>query len=571
MPPSLKQKLSDFLIEKKVLTPETLEQALQKQKEKGGRLSPILIEMGVVSEKDLVALLSENLGIPPVDLSRFEIDPAMAKVISREIAYHYEIVPISKIGDTVTIAIADPLNLFAAEEIKALTGLEIRPTIATEVDIRGALRKLYDQSMQQAIEDVVKRIKQTTKDKVELVEAEEGEAIGSEELLRLTQGAPVVQVTNLVLEEACRLRASDILIEPMQDTVRIRYRVDGILKTGTAPPRTMHEAVVSRIKVMSNMDIAERRLPQDGRFKMKLQEREIDFRVSTVPSSFGEKVALRVLDKSQAPLNLDGLGFEEKPLEDMKKASLRPYGMILVCGPTGSGKTTTLYSILKYVDSPEKNIVTVEDPVEFQLEGINQVTARTDIGLTYAAALRSILRQDPDIIMVGEIRDFETVDVGIKAALTGHLVLSTLHTTTACGAVVRLLNMGVEPFLITSAVTLACSQRLLRKLCSACRKPYRLDAALAGRLGLPFDPKEEVKFYRGAGCSQCFGTGYSGRMGVMETLPLTPRIRELVLNRARESELLAEAKKEGLVTLREDALSKAREGKTSLEEVFRVT
>jgi len=571
MSPSLKQKLSDFLIEKKVLTPETLEKALLQQKEKGGRLSRILIEMGVVSEKDLVALLSENLGIPPVDLSRFEIDPSMARVISREIATHYEIVPISKIGNTVTIAIADPLNLFAAEEIKALTGLEIRPTIATEVDIRGALRKLYDESTQQAIEDVVKRIKQAAKDKVELIEAEEGEALGSEELLRLTQGAPVVQVTNLILEEACRLRASDVLIEPMREAVRIRYRVDGILKTGTAPPRAMHEAVVSRIKVMSNMDIAERRLPQDGRFKMKLQGRDIDFRVSTVPSSFGEKVALRVLDKSQAPLNLEGLGFEEKPFSDMKKASLRPYGMILVCGPTGSGKTTTLYSILKYVDSPEKNIVTVEDPVEFQLEGINQVTSRIDIGLTYAAALRSILRQDPDIIMVGEIRDFETVDVAIKAALTGHLVLSTLHTTTACGAVVRLLNMGVEPFLITSAITLACSQRLLRKLCNACKKPYRMDAALAQKLGIPFNPKEEVKFYKSAGCSQCFGTGYAGRMGIMETLPLTPHIRELVLSRARESELFEEAKKEGLVTLREDSLLKARSGRTSLEEVFRVT
>lgn len=571
MLPSQKNKLSELLLEKKIVSPETLKAALQKLKEKGGRLSQILVEMGVISEKELVVLLSENLGIPPVDLSRFEIDPAMGKVVSREIALHYEIVPISKIGNTVTIAMIDPLNVFAIGEIKALTGMDIRPTIATERDIGDALRKLYGESTQKAIEDMIQQFRNAAKKRLELVEAEGEESVGYEELLKLTQGAPVIQVTNLILEEGCRLRASDILIEPMKDSLRIRYRVDGILKVGTAPPRSMHEALASRIKVMSNMDIAERRLPQDGRFKMKLQGREVDFRVATVPSGFGEKVVLRILDKAQAPLNVEGLGFEEKPLSDIKKASLRPHGMILVCGPTGSGKTTTLYSILKYVDTPEKNIVTVEDPVEFQLEGINQVAVRGEVGLTYAAALRSILRQDPDIIMVGEIRDFETVDVAIKAALTGHLVLSTLHTTTACGAVIRLLNMGVEPFLITSAITLACSQRLLRKLCNACKKPYRLDAKQAERLDISLKSSEKTEFYKSAGCSQCFGSGYLGRIGVLETLPLTPPIRELVLQRVRESELFEEARQEGLVTLREDALGKAMAGKTSLEEVLRVT
>jgi len=570
MLPSQKNKLSEFLLEKKILTPETLQQALLKLKEKGGRLSRILVEMGVLSEKDLVALLSENLGIPPVDLSRFEIDASMSKIISREIALHYGIVPISKIGNMVTIAIADPLNLFATDEIKALTGLDVRPTIATERDIEEALRKLYGESTQKAIEDMVQQFKDTAKRKLELIEAHGEEIVGYEELLKLTQGAPVIQVTNLILEEACRLRASDVLIEPMRDSLRIRYRVDGILKVGTSPPRAMYEAIASRIKVMSNMDIAERRLPQDGRFKMKIQGREVDFRVATAPTNLGEKVVLRVLDKAQAPLNLDALGFEEKPLADIKNASLRPHGMILVCGPTGSGKTTTLYSVLKYVDTPEKNIVTVEDPVEFQLEGINQVAVRADIGLTYAAALRSILRQDPDIIMVGEIRDFETVDVAIKAALTGHLVLSTLHTTTACGAVIRLLNMGVEPFLITSAITLSCSQRLLRRLCP-CKKSYRLEAKMAERLGIPFKADQEMKFYKSAGCSQCFGTGYAGRIAILETVPLTPTIREMVLKHVHENELFEEAKKEGLVTLREDALKKAEAGKTSLEEVLRVT
>jgi len=570
MSPSLKNKLSEFLIEKKIVTPEVLEKAYKEQKEKGGRLSKILVTMGVLSEKELVVLLSENLDIPPVDLSRIEIDPSMSQVISREISFHYEIVPISKIGNTVTIAMSDPLNLFAAEEIRKLTGLEVRPTIATEVDIQHAMQRLYGQSTQKAMEDAVQRIKKSTKDKLELIEAQKEETTASEDLLRLTQGAPVVEVTDLILEEACRSRSSDILIEPMRDSVRVRYRVDGVLKLGTAPPRALHEAIISRIKVMSNMNIAERRLPQDGRFKIKHEDRDIDFRVSTVPSSYGERVVLRILDKAQAPLNIAALGFEEKPLADIKSAGVRPYGMMLLCGPTGSGKTTTLYSILKYVDTPEKNIVTVEDPVEFQLEGINQVTARPDIGLTYAAALRSILRQDPDIIMVGEIRDFETVDVAIKAALTGHLVLSTLHTTTACGAIIRLINMGVEPFLITSAVTLCCSQRLIRHLCNACKKPHVVEAKIIEKLGIPFKTNEAT-ICRAVGCSQCFNTGYTGRIACLETLPMTSRIKELVLARAHETELFQAAKKEGMITLREDALKKALDGNTSLEEVFRVT
>ncbi len=564
-------KLTEFLLERKIVTQETLGQALARLKEKGGRLSHILVEMGIISEKDLVALLSENLEIPPMDLSRLEIDPSMSKILSKEIAFHYAIVPISKIGNMVTIAMSDPLNLFALDEIKSLTGLDIRPTIATERDIEEALHKLYSESTQKAIETVVQQFKDSARRKLELIEAQAEEEVGFEELLKLTQGAPVIQVTNLLLEEACRLRSSDLLIEPMRDVLQVRYRVDGVLKVGTAPPRAMHEAIISRIKVMSNMDIAERRLPQDGRFKMKFQEREVDFRVSTVPSAFGEKAVLRVLDKAQAPLNLNALGFEEKPLRDIKTASLRPHAMIVVCGPTGSGKTTTLYSILKYIDTPEKNIVTVEDPVEFQLEGINQVAVRSDIGLTYAAALRSILRQDPDIIMVGEIRDFETVDVAIKAALTGHLVLTTLHTTTACGAVIRLLNMGVEPFLITSAIGLTCSQRLLRRLCNACKKSYLLDPKQAEKLNLDTNSDEPVKFWKSIGCSQCFKTGYSGRVAALETVPLSLAIRELILKRVPENQLVAQAKQEGLVTLREDALAKALSGKTSLEEVLRVT
>ncbi len=564
-----KQKLSELLVEKKLLTKEQLKHALQVQQEKNLPLPRLLVDLGFVSEKDLLSVLSENLNIPPVDLSRIEIDPTLARLIPREVAQHYEVVPISKIGKTVTIAMSNPLNLFALEEIRSLTGLELRPTVASQKDVSETLQRLYGGGTQEAIQSALRGFKH--KESLELIGEEKEKEKDEEELIRLTQGAPVVQVMDLVLEEACRLRASDILIEPMEKEIRIRYRVDGVLKIGTAPPRTMHEAIVSRIKVMSSLNIAERRLPQDGRFMAKVEGREVDFRVSTVPSTFGERAVLRVLDKAQAPLDLDKLGFQEKALKDMKKASLRPYGLIFVCGPTGSGKSTTLYTILKYVDTPQKNIVTVEDPVEFQLEGINQVTARPDIGLTYAVALRSILRQDPDIIMVGEIRDYETVDVAIKAALTGHLVLSTLHTTTACGAIARLLNMEVEPFLITSSLTLTCAQRLVRRLCKDCKKSYHLDPSVARKLEIPFEDKEGPAFYKAVGCSQCFGTGYRGRLAIMETVPMTPALRTLIFQRAQEGELSRQAKEEGMVPLREAALLEAAEGKTSLEEMLRVT
>ena len=563
------QKLSDFLLEQKLLTKEQLDRALAAQKEKNQPLHRVLVELGFVSEKDLLSVLSENLNIPPVDLARFELDPNVAKLIPKELAQHYEIVPISKIGKTVTIAMANPLNVFALEEIRSLTGLDLRPTIASQKDVSEAFRRLYSGSMQEAIETALEGYK--PKSRLELVTTEKEREKDSEELMRMTQHAPVVQITDLILEEGCKLRASDIFIEPMENELRIRYRVDGVLKVATSPPKSMQEALVSRIKVMSHLNIAERRLPQDGRFLATIQGRDVDFRVSTVPSSYGEKAVLRVLDRSQAPLDVEKLGFRQKALEDLKKAAARPHGLIFVCGPTGSGKSTTLYSVLKFVDTPEKNIVTVEDPVEFQIEGINQVTARLDIGLTYAAALRSILRQDPDIIMVGEIRDYETVDVAIKAALTGHLVLSTLHTTTACGAVARLLNMGVEPFLITSALTLTCAQRLVRKLCKDCKKPYRLEPAVSGKLNLPVKDKKDLTLYKAVGCTQCFGTGYRGRLAILETVPITSSLRSLILQRAQESEISRKAKEEGMMTLQENALSEAVEGKTSLEEVLRVT
>ncbi len=388
------------------------------------------------------------------------------------------------------------------------------------------------------------------------------------ELLRLTQEAPVIKITNLLLAEAVKMKASDILIEPLENGLRVRYRIDGMLKEGSKRlPKRLHSALISRLKVMSDLNIAERRLPQDGRFKVKIQNREIDFRVSILPSNIGEKAALRILDKSQAMLNLDTLGFQDKPLKDIKAVAKKPHGMILICGPTGCGKTTTLYSILKYIDSPEKNIITVEDPVEYQLPGINQVMVRHDIGLVFANALRSILRQDPDIIMIGEIRDFETIDIAIKAALTGHLVLSTLHTTTASGSIVRLVNMGVEPFLITSSILLVGAQRLVRKICPACKEAYELKRDLTEKLKL----KGKIKAFRGAGCKTCQNTGYKGRVGLIETLLLTTPIRNLILERAQEHILMEAARKEGMKTLRENGLEKVLAGITTLEEILRVT
>jgi type IV pilus assembly protein PilB len=403
---------------------------------------------------------------------------------------------------------------------------------------------------------------------VEDRESQSSEA--SAELLLMTQDAPVVKITNLVLAEGVNARASDILIEPMEHEVRIRYRVDGLLHDAKRPPKALHNAIVSRLKVMSNLDIAERRLPQDGRFKVKLHNREVDFRISVLPSSKGEKVALRILDKSQAMLDLEKLGFDKKSLDQIRQGAMKPHGMILVCGPTGCGKTTTLYSILEYVNSPEDNVITVEDPVEYVIGGLNQVTAKPDIGLTFAAALRSILRQDPDIIMIGEIRDFETVDIAIKAALTGHLVLSTLHTTTAAGSVTRLLNMGLEPFLITSSVILVAAQRLVRKICSNCKESYELDVDIEEKYGIKTGGKK-VKLYRGKGCDVCHRTGYKGRVGLIEVLTLTPKIKELILQNAQEHKINEQARLDGMVTLRENGVALALSGVTTLDEVVRVT
>ncbi|MDD5660951.1 MAG: ATPase, T2SS/T4P/T4SS family [Candidatus Omnitrophica bacterium] len=565
---SLKDRLTEILINNKLITVEQLEQALKVQTTKGGKLSDIIIELKFIKENELITTLSEGLGLPLIDLKRFKIDLDIVKIIPVDIARHYQIIPVSKMGDTITLAMADPLNIFAIDHVQSLTGFKINPIISSVQDINQTIELSYPDTAKGIIDDLVKEM---TVSSIELVKEEKDVLPSDQELSRISHEAPVIKIVNMILEESIKKKSSDVLIEPFDRKLRIRFRIDGVLQEQKSPPKNMHASIVSRVKVMSELDIAEHRLPQDGRFKIRILNREVDFRVSILPSAYGEKVALRILDKSQANLDIKSLGFSDHALEILAKVSKLPHGMILVCGPTGSGKTTTLYAVLKSVDSPEKNIVTVEDPVEFQLEGINQVTVRSEIGLSFAAALRSILRQDPNIIMIGEIRDYETVDIAIKSALTGHLVLSTLHTTTAAGAVVRLVNMGVEPYLINSSLVCVLAQRLVRKVCPNCKDSYILKNEIAESLKIDTKKIGKLQFYKGKGCQHCFDTGYSGRTVISEVLPISPKIRELILSGSQEQFIKQQARLEGMNTLREDGLGAALKGLTTIEEVLRVT
>ena len=566
---SLKKRITELLIKNELISQEDLNKALSIQKEKGGRLSEILMELGFVNEDDLASILSQSLGLLPLDLSRVKVDPEVIKIIPEEVARYYQIIPVSKIGKALTLAMADPLNVFAIDDVKALTGFDINPIVGRPKELMQAIDTYYSKDSHEVIESIMQEISDA--EKLEVIR-DSTEVSDVEELARLTQEAPVIKLTETIVRQAVAAKASDILIEPLESKMRVRYRIDGLLREVESPPKNFLAPIISRIKVISGLDIAEHRLPQDGRFKIKFEKREVDFRVSVLPSSFGEKIALRILDKSIAMLDIEKLGFNPQALKVLKNAASRPYGMILSCGPTGCGKTTTLYSILKHVDSPDKNIITVEDPVEYQLESINQVNANFEIGLTFATALRSILRQDPDIIMIGEIRDFETVDIAIKSALTGHLVLSTLHTTTASGSIVRLINMGVEPFLITSSVICIIAQRLVRKICERCKEPIKLNETILKKIGVETLSSKKMNFFKGQGCKYCFNTGYSGRTGIVEILVLAPEIKELILAQAEEHKIKKVARLSGgMITLREDGLNKAREGLTSLEEVLRIT
>ena len=567
---SLQKRIVDALLSRGLLTAEQMEEVLAVQRTQGGSLQALLTERGLVSEADLVAAISQGVGIPPINLSRMKLDVGLKALIPRDLALQYQLVPVSCTGQTLTIAMADPLNVFALDTLATMTGLSISAVLATPKDVRDTIDTYYGTGVEETLREMVKKTEFNSHavitSSVELEEASE-----AERLLRQTQEAPVIKLPDALLTRAVRVHASDLFIEPREKSVRVRYRVDGILQEGPAPPKHLHPAVVSRIKVMSELDIAERRMPQDGHFNFRVDERAIDFRVSILPSSFGGNVCIRILDKGEVKLDIDTLGFSPQDLERLKACAQRPHGMLLSTGPTGSGKTTTLYALLKMIDSPQKNIVTVEDPVEFNLGGINQVNVKADIGLTFAKALRSILRQDPDVIMVGEIRDADTADMAIKSALTGHLVLSTLHTNSAAGSVVRLVNMGMEPFLINSCVMAVVGQRLVRKVCPKCLERYRPPKGMAEKLGLVDGKGEPLELVRGAGCRACFKSGYAGREVIAETLIMSPQIRELILRRSPERDVQDAAHKEGMKTLREQGLAKAAAHVTTLDEVFRTT
>lgn len=563
----LASRLGDLLVKNNLITREQLAKALEEQKDSGGqlRLGTILIKNSLISEPDLTSFLSKQYGVPSINLADFEIDPAVIKIIPAEVSQKYQIIPVNRAGSTLIVAMSDPSNIFAIDDIKFMTGYNVEVVVASETAIRTAVDKYYDQSA--SLADVMNDFEM---EELEVVGEEDDVDIGS--LERATEDAPVVKLVNLILTDAIKKKASDIHIEPYERVFRVRYRIDGILYEVMKPPLKLKNAITSRLKIMAELDIAERRLPQDGRIKIKLGGgKDMDYRVSVLPTLFGEKVVLRLLDKSNLQLDMTKLGYEPAALEHFQKEIHKPFGMVLVTGPTGSGKTVSLYSALSELNKVSENISTAEDPVEFNFAGINQVQMHEDIGLNFAAALRSFLRQDPDIIMIGEIRDFETAEIGIKAALTGHLVLSTLHTNDAPATISRLLNMGVEPFLVASAVNLITAQRLARKVCADCKVVEDIQVQLLIDAGVPPEEAPEYICYRGTGCPKCNGTGYKGRIGFYQVMPMLEGIRELILNGANTAEIKRESMRLGIKTMRQSGLTKVKEGVTSFEEVLRVT
>jgi type IV pilus assembly protein PilB len=570
------QRLGDLLVREKVITGEQLDLALKEQKSSGSRLGSVLVKMGFVSEEDVTNFLSRQYGVPAINLSFFEVDRQVAKLIPYETAKRYQILPLSRAGASLTIAMVDPTNVFAVDDIKFMTGLNIEPVVASENAIIQAIESTYNASATDpdaSLEDVMSSFGDGDAD-LEAVQQEEHEMM-LEQLEKAADEAPIIKLVNLMLTEAVKKGASDIHLEPYEKEYRLRYRIDGVLQTAMKPPLKLKDAVTSRVKIMAKLDISEKRLPQDGRImlKMKLQgkRKELDYRVSTLPTLWGEKIVMRLLDKENLRLDMTKLGFEQESLDKFQRAILKPYGMVLVTGPTGSGKTNTLYSSIAQLNTPETNIMTAEDPVEFQLAGVNQVQMKEQIGLNFAAALRSFLRQDPNIILVGEIRDFETAEIAIKAALTGHLVLSTLHTNGAPETISRLMNMGIEPFLVATSVHLICAQRLVRRVCVACAEP--VDVPYQAMIDAGFSPEEAktVKPLKGRGCELCHNTGYKGRTGLYEVMEIEDELKELVLVGASTMELKKKAIEHGMITLRRSGLIKVMAGMTTLEEVARET
>jgi type IV pilus assembly protein PilB len=559
-------RLGELLVRNQLISDDQLSEAITEQKREGIRLGAALIKLGYVQEHDLASFLSKHYGVPSVDLAEFEPDPAIVELIPSEVAQKYQLVPLNRAGATLIVAMADPSNIFAIDDIKFMTGFNVEVVVAAEAAIKDSIDRFYDQSSTMA--DTLAGLDDF--DDLEVVEDEDFEDANS--LEKASEDAPVVKLVNLILTDAINKKASDIHIEPYEHVFRVRYRIDGVLYEVMKPPKKLKNAITSRIKIMANLDIAERRLPQDGRIKIKMgRGKEMDYRVNCMPTLFGEKIVLRLLDKGSLQLDMTKLGYEEQALEWFKREIHKPFGMVLVTGPTGSGKTVSLYSALSELNKISENISTAEDPVEFNFAGINQVQMHEEIGLNFAAALRAFLRQDPDIIMIGEIRDFETAEIGVKAALTGHMVLSTLHTNDAPSTVNRLLNMGIEPFLVASAVNLISAQRLGRRVCSECKEPDKLSKEALLSAGVPEDQIGKFTPYKGRGCSHCNDTGYKGRVGFYQVMPMLEEIREMVLSGANTAEIKQESMALGIKTMRQSALTKMMEGVTTLEEVLRTT
>jgi type IV pilus assembly protein PilB len=570
----MSQRLGDLLVKEKVITTEQLEQATKLQKDSHTRLASALVKLGFLSDEDVTNFLSRQYGVPAINLSYFEIDPAVVKLIPYETAKRYQILPLSRVGASLTIAMVDPTNVFAMDDIKFMTGFNIEPVVASESSIIAGIDKAYGTSKEEELESVMQSMNDLGEGTDVEVQNEEAE-LELKELEKAADEAPIVKLVNLVLTDAVKRGASDIHMEPYEKEFRVRFRIDGVLQLIMNPPLKLKDAITSRLKIMAKLDISEKRLPQDGRIMLKMQiggkKKQLDFRVSTLPTLWGEKIVLRLLDKENLRLDMTKLGFEQESLDKFQKAILKPYGMVLVTGPTGSGKTNTLYSSISQLNQPDTNIMTAEDPVEFQLGGVNQVQMKEQIGLNFAAALRSFLRQDPNIILVGEIRDFETAEIAIKAALTGHLVLSTLHTNGAPETITRLMNMGIEPFMVATSVHLICAQRLIRRVCKDCAEPVEMPQQALIDEGFTPEEAKTVQIMKGKGCATCNKTGYKGRTGLYEVMEVDDEIRELILVGASSLELKKKAIERGMITLRRSGLTKVALGWTTLEEVARET
>jgi len=566
-------KLGEMLLKAGMITQPQLQEALEAQKKSGGKLGFNLVKMGFVKEDDITQLLSDQYGVPSINLRHFEIDESVIHLVPSEVAQKYLVLPVNRTGATLTIAMADPTNVFAMDDIKFMTGYNVEPVVASEIAIREAIEKYYGSSHALELKKVMDQMAEQDTEALELMD--EDEELDIHKLEHVSEEAPVVRLVNIILTDSIKKGASDIHIEPYEKDFRARFRVDGVLYEIMHPPMKLKDAITSRLKIMAKLDISERRLPQDGRIKIKMKlqgkTKEMDYRVSVLPTLFGEKIVMRLLDKDNLVLDMTRLGFEPESLAKFERQILRPYGMVLVTGPTGSGKTNTLYSSIARVNTPETNIMTAEDPVEFNLHGINQVQMKEQIGLNFATALRAFLRQDPNIILVGEIRDFETAEIAVKAALTGHLVLSTLHTNDAPSTINRLMNMGIEPFLVATSVNLICAQRLVRRICKDCKEEIQLPAQALVEIGFPVEEAGTVRLYKGRGCPNCNNTGYRGRVGLFEVMEITDELRELILSGASAMELRRKAMEEGMITLRLSGLQKLRDGQTSVEEVVRET